>query len=168
MSQDSKENSFEDLVQSYHKLVLHLIHSYYGGAFQGQAEDLSQEIWTKLWNQFKKNESQVVNFKSYLYRTVQTTLWDAVRKRDRDPVELAQPELDQDLSSKSHEARFLAEYRVERLLNRLKREERLMMKAHLQGFSYPEIATMLNTSEGRVRNLISRIKKKLAGMTNAP
>jgi len=150
---------FEKLVEEHHRLVMTLIYRYYGGRLGSQAEDLSQEIWTKLWVNLKKNESNIVNFKSYLYRTVQTTLWDAIRRVDPhselDPETVAVP-------AGQNERRWAAKLDVERLSRGLKREEHLMLKAHLRGFNYGEIATMLDCSEGRVRNLLTRIKKKLA------
>ena len=152
---------FETLVDKYHRLVMHLVSQYYGGALRHQADDLSQEIWTKLWEQFKKNEKNIVNFKSYLYRTVQTTLWDAIRRCER----LEQGvENGTEFGEDRDEPRILAKVQVERLMRDLKPEEKLMVQAYLKGFNNGEIATMLGCTEGRVRNLLFRIRKKWAGL----
>lgn len=150
---------FEDLVEEYHALVMALISRYYAGRLRDQADDISQEVWTKLWENFKKNESNIVNFKSYLVRTVQTTLWDTVRKLDQVDLsetieEIAEPQRD---DPGPHERMALTD-----LITRLRPEEARIVRAHLQGFDYGEIAALLGVSEGRVRNLLTRIKKKMA------
>jgi len=156
-------SKFEALVEKYHRLVMHLISQYYGGALRHEADDLSQEIWTKLWEQFKKNEKNIVNFKSYLYRTVQTTLWDAIRRCER-----LEPSTDvyDEIESREgrEEPRVLAKVEVERLMRDLRPQEKLMVQAYLKGYTNAEIATLLGCSEGRVRNLLFRIRKKWAGM----
>ncbi|MCB1043210.1 MAG: sigma-70 family RNA polymerase sigma factor [Acidobacteria bacterium] len=152
-----KRAPFDELVAKYQRLVLDLIRKYYGGQLRHLEDDLSQEIWIKLWSAFKKSESQIDDFKSYLYRTVQTTLWDAIRMVEKrsavglDDLELAEPESDLD-------SRMELETRMKGLSD----EENLMIRAHLRGYNYDEIATMLDVSEGRVRNLMTRIKKKMA------
>lgn len=158
---DDQQSAFEQQVAQYHKLVFSLIHRYYGGRLTDQAEDLSQDIWAKLWVHFKKNENNVVNFKSYLYRTVQTTLWDAVRSLDK---EADQEELEglADIAQEEANEQALERMQLDNLLAQLKTEERQMIQAYLKGFSNQEISVLMGTSEGRVRNLISRIKKKLA------
>lgn len=159
-------HKFEQLVEKYHRLVLHLVRKYYGGRFLEEAEDISQEIWSKLWVHLKKNESQVVNFKSYLYRTVQTTLWDTVQRAERDPLsqseELQLDNLQHDRSPQLVEAEIHSRQMVSVLLRSLKKEDQIIVKAYLQGLNYDEIAVLLGTSEGRIRNLLTRIKKKMA------
>lgn len=152
---------FENLVHKYQNLVLHLIRRHYGGGLQGQEEDLAQEIWTKLWQGLKKNENNVVNFKSYLYRVVQTTLWDAVETlKKQAPVNEPMPE--EETAPESAPEQPVDRLALDTLVAKLKPEEARMIKAHLKGFSNEEIAVLLGTTEGRVRNLLTRIKKKLA------
>jgi len=155
----SQAAGFEDLVERYHKLVMSLIQRYYGGRLSEHAEDLSQEIWVKLWTAFKKNEKNVINFKSYLYRTVQTTLWDAIRSNHLSNEDV---EDHPDSASSSGEDELHAKMTLSHILRGLKPEETRMVRAYLQGFNNSEIATLLGCSEGRVRNLLSRLKKKMA------
>lgn len=160
------KQSFDDLVAQYHQLVMSLIYRYYGGQLGDRADDLAQEVWTRLWESFKKNERNIINFKSYLYRTVQTTLWDAVRALEKDrqlqPFEEFEPQQDPE------DERLHQRMALERMLETLKPDEARMIRAHLKGFNTEEIATMLGCSEGRVRNLLSRLKKKLIAMGGAP
>lgn len=157
-------SDFETLVEKYHNLVMSLIRRYYGGRLTSNAEDLSQEVWAKLWENFKKNENNIVNFKSYLYRTVQTTLWDASRSLDKLDREEAIEEAFNEPGVDPNEERVLQKMEVQRLLDQLSPEESRMMRAHLKGFNNGEIADMLGIGEGRVRNLLTRIKKKMADM----
>ena len=151
---------FDALVEKYHALVMSLIHRYYGGRLSDQAEDLSQEVWTRLWERFKKNEKNIVSFKSYLYRTVQTTMWDAIRSVENNlPAEAVDAETVGSDAEADHQAMA-----VRHLLTRLPDEEARMMRAYLKGFNNAEIAVLIGCSEGRVRNLLTRIKKKLAIM----
>lgn len=152
---------FEKMVSKYHNLVMSLIRKHYHGRFNESAEDISQEVWAKLWENFKKNENNIVNFKSYLYRTVQTTLWDAARSLDKLDREEAIEEVFAEPGTDPDEDRVLQKMQVTRLLEKLNPEEARMMRAHLKGFNNGEIALMLGVSEGRVRNLLTRIKKKM-------
>lgn len=161
--------SFDDLVKEYHQLVMSLIYRYYGGRLGDRAEDLSQEIWTRLWESFKKNERNIVSFKSYLYRTVQTTLWDAVRALDKERRNTSIEEVEP--SEEPGDDQLHQRLALQDMLDTLKPDEARMMRAHLKGFNAAEIATMLGTSEGRVRNLLSRTRKKLmlmGGSNGAP
>lgn len=153
------EKLFEARVAKYHRLVMSLIHRYYQGQLGDRAEDISQEVWLKIWESLKKNETNVINFKSYLYRTVQTTLWDAIRKvrNDESDVDLEQ----QEAPAEGPLGGTLGSIELDQRLAKLDWEERQMMNAHLQGFNYSEIAALLNLTEGRVRNKLSRLKSKL-------
>ncbi|CAM2006946.1 RNA polymerase sigma factor [Acanthopleuribacter pedis] len=158
---NDQQAAFAQQVAQYHKLVFSLINRYYSGRLRDHAEDLSQEIWAKLWVHFKKNENNVVNFKSYLYRTVQTTLWDAVRSLDQEADQEELEELADHAQERADQDAF-KRMQLDNLLAQLKTEERQMIQAYLKGFSNQEISVLMGTSEGRVRNLISRTKKKLA------
>ena len=158
-----QQDDFNDLVSKYHKLVMSQIRRFWSGAMNEHAEDISQEVWSKLWESFKKNENNIVNFKSYLYRTVQTTLWDAARALEKhqklDPIEhTEEPGLE------AGDDLLHDRMRLENLVHQLPAEEARMIRAHLQGFNNQEIAALLGTSEGRVRNLLTRIKKKLVDL----
>lgn len=155
----TQEQGFEELVARYHKLVMSLINQYYGGQLKSQADDLSQDIWTKLWVAFKKNENNLVSFKSYLYRTVQTTLWDAIRSKHPNAEEIDDHHM---LNNSSNEDVVTAKMSLEQMMRGLKPEEAQMVRAYLKGFNNGEIAGLLGCSEGRVRNLLSRLKKKMA------
>ena len=151
---------FEKLVEEYHALVMSLIYRYYGGRFRATAEDLSQEVWSKLWEAFKKNENNIVNFKSYLYRTVQTTMWDAARSLEKEGPVGSLEESDEPGGAPDEDG-VHTRMALDGLLSRLERDEAQMVRAHLGGFNNAEIAALLGCSEGRVRNLLTRIKKKL-------
>ncbi len=154
------QQSFDQMVQQYQRLVIDLIRKYYSGKLRHMEEDLAQEVWLKLWSALSKNESKVDDFKSYLYRTVQTTLWDAIRRVEKE----AGPDLELEVfvpaddDQPSTDARLELESRMQVLTH----EESLMIRAHLRGFNHEEIANLLAVSEGRVRNLLTRIKKKMA------
>ncbi len=154
---------FEELVRQYHQLTLRLVQRYYGGTLKDRAEDLAQEIWAKLWERFKKNENNIVNFKSYLYRTAQTTLWDAVRSLEKERG-VALDESHEIPGDEVGEKSRLERIELQRMIALLSEEEAQMTRAYIRGFNNEEIAALLGCSEGRARNLISRIKKKLALM----
>ena len=115
---------------------------------------------TKI-NTIKKNENNIINFKSYLYRTVQTTLWDAARSLEKQTQVGSDWECD-DLGERPDEELVHNRMQLDRLLEQLSPEESRMIRAHLKGFNNEEIAVLIGCGEGRVRNLLTRIKKKLA------
>jgi RNA polymerase sigma factor (sigma-70 family) len=167
---ESSERGFEELVEQYHRLVISLVRRYYSGAFADRAEDLSQEVWVKLWEAFEKNnqkkndeknEKKILNFKSYLYKTVQTTMWDAMRRLERAPAETPIDNAMAEIADDDRERRERTRH-LDQLIERLKDDEARMVRAYMQGFDNGEIAMLCGCSEGRVRNLLTRIKKKLA------
>jgi RNA polymerase sigma factor (sigma-70 family) len=154
---------FDKLVEEYHGLVMSLIRRYYSGRLRDHAEDLSQEIWIKLYEAHKKNESNIVDFKSYLYRTVQTTLWDAIRSLEKQAGDL--PLLETDTPNEETVSRH-ERMALEKLAGHLEPHESQVVKLYLQGFSNQEMAVLTGSSEGGIRNLLTRVKKKLAKWGN--
>jgi RNA polymerase sigma factor (sigma-70 family) len=121
---------------------------------------LAQEIWLKLWKSTQTHENSIRDFKSYLYRTVQTTLWETVQQLDKRPEVALEDQLVEP-SEASPEKAILRKALLEKRMKQLKPQEQELMQLHFTGMTYKEIALLMRLEPGRVRNLLTRVKRKL-------
>jgi len=116
------------------------------------AEDLTQEIFLKAWNKFSTFDTNQ-SFQAWIYRIAHNHLVDYYRGRK---VELGEEELI------NHGVSDKQSWQLWQMLDELPEEEReLVSLKYLQGFSYREIAEILETTEGSARVTVHRIMKKL-------
>lgn len=72
------EQSFKLLVQRYLKPIYNFSHKYAGNA--QDAEDLTQEVFVKVWKNIKKFDRNK-NFKNWIFNIARNTAIDFLRKR---------------------------------------------------------------------------------------
>lgn len=141
------------------------------------AQDLVQETFLKAYASFAKfNEG--TNLKAWLYRIMTNSYINVYRKKQREPFLQAADELeDWQLSgatsttamhSKSAEAEALDRIPsnvVTKALNELPEDRRMVVYlADVEGFSYQEIAEIMDTPNGTVMSRLHRGRKQLREM----
>ena len=134
-----------------------------------EAEDMTQEIFLKLYNSLSKYDFQK-NFtawlltltKNHLIDEYRRTKWEKTRRNEFDEGALAQASLDgpeEDLVQKETRALIWSG------LNRLSAEMRTaVILRDLQGNSYEEIAEILGLPLGTVKSRVNRARIALAGV----
>lgn len=137
-----------------------------------QPEEIEQEVRLRLWK-ILESESEVHSPASYLYRVVNTATIDAIRRvkaRREDPLvtpnedpmnplalDPATADPDPEMAASDSQAGRL----IVDCLERLQENRRAAVKLYLQGFNYQEVADLLEWSEAKARNLVSRGMKNL-------
>lgn len=134
-------------------------------------EDIEQEVYIRLWQSLVR-EKNIENPASYIFRIVNTTIIDAVRRANaressrRTEFEVAELS---DIDGSEPEARLERQQVLDALDSdwvSLSEDRALAVKLHLQGFTPGEIGKLTQWTEGRARNLVYRglaqIREKLA------
>ena len=130
---------------------------------RAEAEDVAQDALMRLWKiapDWRQGEAQVT---TWLYRVVANLCTDRLRKRRGVALD-AVPEPEDDAASPAEQMQERA--RVDALqaaLNDLPdRQRQAVVLRHIEGFSNPEIAEVMEISVEAVESLTARGKRALA------
>lgn len=163
--------AFEVLIEGCRKKVYNISLRFLGN--QEDAMDISQEVFIKIFRSlesFKGNSS----FDTWVYRMTVNLCLDELRKRKNKNVisiDESFPSEDGDFKKqfddKSPGPDVLAERKetkriIEDAVNSLNEEHRTaIILRDIQGFSYEEVARLINCPEGTVKSRINRARQAL-------
>src|SRR5579872_3821289 len=164
--------SYEILVQRYLSRVYSIVYRVVGN--KEEAEDITQEVFIKVYNGLKKFEQQA-SFSTWIYRIATNCALDSLDKMERRPKihirlfssknqqESEQHENDLPASSEAvpEEVAVQSELRdcINRVLKKLDREQaRLLLLRDFDDRSYEEIAKLLESGLSAVKMRIHRAR----------
>jgi RNA polymerase sigma-70 factor (ECF subfamily) len=168
--------AWEEIVQRYHRRIYNICYRFSGSP--DQAQDLTQEVFIKMYGSLKSYDSQRAAFMTWMTTITRNLLVDYFRKtkqeRMTDSLDAATSEHDDalplseripdkalppDASVESRETREA----VHRALQKLSPDLReAVILRDLQDMDYREIATVLRVPEGTVKSRINRGRAELA------
>jgi len=161
--------AWEELVRRHSRRVFNLCYRFTGNSTE--AEDLSQEVFLRLYKTLASYKPAFGAFPTWLTSVTRNLLVDNYRRtrRDRqtDSIDDAMPQLEEKHSSarapdKLAEATELS-VQLQRGLARLSPELReSVILRDLQGLEYNEIQVVLQVPEGTVKSRINRGRIELA------
>jgi RNA polymerase sigma-70 factor (ECF subfamily) len=180
--QDLSEASDAQLVTSigrYSEVALAEVYRRHGGAVYGlarrvlnnatEAEDVTQEVFLRLWNQPDRFDPARGSLRSFLLAQSHARAVDAIRslnsrraRENKEAVKTARAEYDMqhevwDMSIAHHVAEALGDLPED--------ERRAIELAYFEGHTYVQVAAILNQPEGtvksRIRNGMQRMRSKL-------
>lgn len=150
-------------------MIRNMIHN------EADAWDLSQEVFIKAWNALPRFEAKA-RFSTWLYRIAHNAVYDWTRKRriesagelddnilsrDRiDPSSATTPSMEEspDDSLANGELRV----KIERALGKLSSEHRqVVILKDVQGLSYKEISSIMDSTLGTVMSRLHYARQKL-------
>jgi RNA polymerase sigma factor (sigma-70 family) len=176
-AQPPSAGPLEELLEKYGDLLRNAIAEVCPKKLGLQFDDIEQEARLRLWKALQ-GETEIENPASYLYRIALTTTIDAVRRataRREDQLRLegdilenhgsaggglagtaAEPATAPERSPESLAQRRILLQKVRAALAAVPGDRRRAVGLHLQGFTPPEIATLLSWSEPKARSLVYR------------
>jgi RNA polymerase sigma-70 factor (ECF subfamily) len=155
-----REKEFEKLLSTYGTFLQALVRKYNLDRFGLEADDLLQEVRLKIWK-LVNDEKKLLHPASYLRKMVDSVVIDQIRRlRKEEELFLSEKqrlisELDPDPPVYDCSALFLREKILE-ALDRLMDTRKMVVKLYLLNMSLKEIASYLNFSEDKTRNLLYR------------
>ena len=169
-------SAWEEIVQRYHRRIYNICYRFSGSP--DQAQDLTQEVFIKMYGSLKSYDAQRAAFMTWVTTITRNLLVDYFRKskqermtdsldttssehEDAMPLSERIPDKAQppDARVQSRETREA----VHRALQKLSPDLReAVILRDLQDMDYREIATVLRVPEGTVKSRINRGRAELA------
>ena len=160
------EKSLEILIQNYLKVIYSFIFKFV--LCQQDAEDLTQEVFLKMWRNLKKFKKEK-NFKSWLFTIAKNTCFDFLRKKKKNlALNLENLEIIADFAPS-----FIEELEKENWAEKIKREikklpfkmQKVLDLYYNFGLNFREISEILkepvNTIKSRHNRAIYKLKKSI-------
>ncbi|MFN8522602.1 MAG: sigma-70 family RNA polymerase sigma factor [Chloroflexota bacterium] len=156
-SQQGDGNAFAAIYEHYSPKVHKYLYFHLGGRAD-VADDLTADVFMKVFSKIESYESRGLPFSSWLYRIAHNRLIDQIRSQRRtqvvaldDAAELVEPRADRELE------RSLSRHEIGWALRKLTPERRsVLMVRYFEGLSVQEAADRLGKSEVAVKKLLVR------------
>ncbi len=159
--------------QEFEKIAFEHLDRLYGTAMKltrrnAEADDLLQETYTRAFQHFGQFE-QGTNFKAWIFRILINTYINGYRRKGRAPALVDFSEMEPVYQEASQETSFLnqpvdslyerLDEEVKQALEKLPEEYRVvLLLASVEGFSYEEIARMVEIPIGTVMSRLFRAR----------
>jgi len=138
---------------------------YFKVATRQDAEDLTSEVFLRIWQYVNESEDDIENLRALIYKTARNLVIDSYRRRaktayaqDYEVLSAVKDDRQQDLLSQI-ENKFEIKS-IEKILRQMKDEYReVIILRYLEELSISEIAKILDKSKGSVRVLLHRALK---------
>lgn len=176
-SQNGDIDAFEELVAKYERKVFAIAYRFMGNP--EDANDLTQEAFLKAYQSIK-GFRQEASFSTWIARIVSNVCRDQLRKVKKtnessldEDVWLEEGTVKKQLKDdrptpeEQYERKELKKY-LQGLINNLNPEYKMVVVLRdIQGYSYEEIAQMLDCSLGTVKSRLNRARKALRDQINS-
>ncbi|WP_425049992.1 RNA polymerase sigma factor [Psychromarinibacter sp. S121] len=130
---------------------------------RAEAEDVAQEAMLRLWRQAPKWRQGEAKVTTWLYRVVANLCTDRLRKgRGQDLDSVPEPEDEAPGAEAGLQEAARAQALEEALQALPDRQRQAVILRHLEGFSNPEIAEVMDIGVEAVESLTARGKRALA------
>ncbi|HZD59772.1 MAG TPA: sigma-70 family RNA polymerase sigma factor [Anaerolineae bacterium] len=157
------KEAFEELVKRYRALVYHAVLQVISSP--QEAEDTTQEVFVSAFSSLESFDPQRASFKTWLFSIVKRRCVDWLRNSKKAvPMDEFATDVTQKIASQPEKALEATELKdaLKRAFVSLSEEQRLCLALQsLQGFSYKEIAEIMDIPIGTVRSRIANARKKL-------
>lgn len=157
----------EELVREHQREIVNFHYRFVGNRLD--AEDLAQETFIKAYKKIGTLKDQA-KAKSWLYSIARNTVIDFFRKNKNKEMVLDMTILENiahttvaDFQEKAAEKEISKE--LDHFIDKLVKEDRAIIKLlYYEGFSYKEIASLLNINENTLKSRLHRARTTLLEM----
>ncbi len=152
---DQTEDSMRALYRTYGSELYGFAVSALGD--RGQAEELVQEVFTRVWRHADSFDPEKASFRTWLYGIARNAIIDLKRRQSVRPALAAHPEAEDEQGAVDDSfERALLRWQVGAALERLTPEHRQVIRlAHFQGMRLREIAELTGLPLGTVKSRVS-------------
>lgn len=158
-AQEGDRDAFRQLVQEMLPQVLAL--SFRMLNDKAEAEDISQDVLVKLWQNLPKYDASKAKLSTWLYRITANQCLDHLRRKRPDQLD---EDYDQPMEADQFNAIHSKEvsHEVKTALHNLPERQRLAIALfHYQGATLAETATIMESSVDAVESLLARARRNL-------
>ena len=159
VSREEKETAFNAMLLRNKAMLWHICSDYSLGR-AWRIEDCMQEVILYLWRDYGQFEGRSSE-KTWVYRVATNTMLMLRRKDNRSPVTETFGPRENNLVTETSDENYR---QLLQLIDALPEKDLVVVRAHLDGFSYQEIAVMTHSTQGAVSMRIARAKDKLKRM----
>jgi RNA polymerase sigma-70 factor (ECF subfamily) len=167
MLEESKLEKIEDLMEKHHREIINFHYRFVGNRFD--AEDLAQETFIKAYKKLNALK-EPAKAKGWLYSIARNTVIDFFRKNKKKDLALSDALLENAAKTAAVDYQEQAVNRevskeLDRCIDELVKEDRAIIRLlYYEGFSYKEIADLLNINENTLKSRLHRARKVLLEM----
>lgn len=163
--QSSREHYFQEIITQHKDKIYRICFAY---LYEKElVNDLYQEVLINVWNGLKNFKGNA-KLTTWLYRvTLNTTI--TFNRNHTKHLQLFNDQIPDTFEEVSDTERLAQENKVNRLMQcvqKLKKDERLIISLVLEELSYKEIADIIGIEANNVGVRINRIKKRLLKIYN--
>lgn len=157
------ERAYATLVATHFNAVFFLSRRMLGDA--GEAEDVAQEVFLKVWTKADAWQANKARFTTWLHRVTSNACIDRLRKKVPVPIEEVPDYADPAASAERAISNNQAAARVEVALARLPDRQRLaLVFTYYQGMSNKDAAEVMEISIEALESLLARARRSLKEM----
>ena len=152
MTAEEFRKSYLTLGESFYRVAFYMLES------EADAEDAVQEAYARFWER-RMTIARKDSPEAYCVATLRNICIDIIRRRrDTEPVENAAGVMETDETGEIRDNAAM----VIRIMETLPRKQKEVMRLRdLQELQFAEISELLGESEGNIRSLLSRARKKV-------
>jgi len=178
--QRGSKTAFEALMRHYYPRILNFIYRFVGN--QSTAEDLTQEVFIRVYNNARKYRPKS-GFQTWIYTIAKNVALNDLRRSRRLAYSLDDPADGDDqkfhreteaLTVMSPDEKIIQKEKAGQIraaISKLPENQRVaLILRRYEEFSYAEIAATLNVSDKAVKSLLSRamqnLRNRLAGQVD--
>ncbi len=150
------EETFKNLIHR-HKDLIWSVCKHYQLSAAWQIEDCFNEVLCALWQGYEGYEGRSSE-RTWVFKVANNTMISIARRCNN------QYSAQLPLFEQSHECE--SEFHLQQMIESFDEPDRTIVKSHLYGFSYAEIAKVVGLNVGAVSMRLSRAKRKLRKIYN--
>lgn len=158
---DGNVDAFEELIARYKKLIFNTAYRMMGNA--PEAEDITQEVFIKIYNSLNKYDPQF-KFSTWVIRITSNLCVDWLRKRKGEsvPIDEVYDLKDEAYTPEEEYIRKEKNAKVQSAINKLPdKYKELIILFHHRGLSYQEIMEITGETLTIVKNRLYRARQML-------
>lgn len=167
--QPQELRKFEEIVNLYQRDLVNFHYRFVGN--RPEAEDLAQDTFIKAYKKFDTLK-EPDKIKSWLFMIARNTVIDFFRRNKNKPFALDSTILeniaDTAVNYQERMANMEVSKELERCIDQLVKEDKMIIKLlYYEGFSYQEIAGLLQINQNTLKSRLHRARKILLGAIQA-